>query len=158
MLKINFNDKIQKLLKEKKLEDTKNYNIMRNLRKVNNTDTGNNNSDSKINFKTENSNKTNKGNDLASFQSQLFNIKNGYKTINVKNNRYHKNLITEPYIFRKNKNNSDRKSYHLYKLTSRGDKFAKSTDSKRKNPIDFANKDHLNDILPRLNNNHKSNK
>ena len=161
MLKINFNDKIQKLLKEKKLEDTKNYNIMRNLRKVNNTDTGNNNSDSKINIKTENfKNKINKRNDLTSFQSQLFNIKNGFKTINVnvKNNRYHKNFITEPYIFRKNKNNSDRKSYHLYKLTSRGDKFAKSTDSKRKNQIDFANKEHLNDILPILNNNHKSNK
>ena len=161
MLKINFNDKIQKLLKEKKLEDTKNYNIMRNLRKVNNTDTGNNNSDYKINIKTENfKNKINKRNDLTSFQSQLFNIKNGFKTINVnvKNNRYHKNFITEPYIFRKNKNNSDRKSYHLYKLTSRGDKFAKSTDSKRKNPIDFANKGHLNDILPILNNNHKSNK
>ena len=41
MLKINLNDKIQKLLKEKKLEDTKNYNIMPNIRKVNNTDTGN---------------------------------------------------------------------------------------------------------------------
>ena len=160
MLKINLNDKIQKLLKEKKLEDTKNYNIMPNIRKVNNTDTGNNNSDSKINIKTENSNnKTNKGNDLTSFQSQLFNIKNGYKTINIKNNRYHKNLITEPYIFRKNekyKNNSDRKSYHLYKLNSKGDKFAKSTDSKRKKPIDFDNKDHLYDILPRLNNNHNN--
>jgi len=158
MLKINLNDKIQKLLKEKKLEDTKNYNIMPNIRKVNNTDTGNNNSDSKINIKTENSNsKTIKGNDLTSFQSQLFNIKNGYKTINIKNNRYHKNLITEPYIFRKNeknKNNSDRKSYHLYKLNSKGDKFGKSTDSKRKKPKDFANKDHLYDILPRLNNNH----
>ena len=163
LLKICLNDKIQKLLKEKKLEDSKNNNIMPNIRKINSTDTGNNNSDSKINFKTENSNKTNKGNDLASFQSQLFNIKNGYKTINVKNNRYHKNLITEPYIFRKNeknkKINSDTKSYHLYKMNSRGDKFAKSTDSKRKKAIDFNNKDHYNNILPRLNNNHnKSNK
>ena len=155
LLKINLNGKIQKLLKEKKIEDTKNNNIMPNIRKVNNTDTGNNNSDSKLNIKTENNNKVNKGNELVSFESQMFNIKNGYKTINVKNNRYNKNLITEPYIFRKNiKNNSNRKSYHLYKLNSRGDKFAKSTDSKRKKLKDFVNKDHLNDILPLLNNNH----
>ena len=156
LLKINLNGKIQKLLKEKKLEDTKTRNIVPNIKKVNNTDTGDNNSDSKINIKTENNNKINKGNDLVYFQSQLNHIKYGYKTINAKNNRYHLNLITEPYIFRKNeknkKNNNDRKSYHLYKMTCRGDKFTKSIDIKRKKAIDFVNKDHYNDVLPRLNN------
>lgn len=152
LLKINLNEKIQKLLKEKNLEVTKNS-IMPNIKKVNNTDDGNNNT--KSNIKTENINKTNRGNDLVSFHSQIYNIKNGYKTINVKNNRYHRNLITEPYIFRNyeknNKFGSDKKSYYLYKMNSRVDKFTKSIDLKRKKASDY-------DILPHLNNSHYKSK